>query len=72
MSDSAAETAPIAQRGWLTLYAVAFVTMLVAGALLGIAARGFLTNTGLLLLSSGLSALAIVLSIVAVVVPRRR
>jgi hypothetical protein len=59
-------------RGWLTLYAVAFVVMLVAGALLGIAARGFLTNTGLLLISSALSALALVLAVVAVVVPRRR
>lgn len=72
MTDDTAAPAAKKQRGWLTVYAVAFVTMLVAGALLGIAARGFLTNTGLLLLSTGLSALAIVLSIVAVVVPRRR
>jgi hypothetical protein len=72
VTDDAPASAAKTQRGWLTLYAVAFATMLVAGALLGIAARGFLTNTGLLVLSSGLSALAIVLSIVAIVVPRRR
>ena len=59
-------------RGWLTLYAAAFVVMLVAGALLGIAARDFLKNTGVLWLSTGLSALAIVLAVVALVAPRRR
>jgi hypothetical protein len=59
-------------RGWLTLYAVAFVVMLVAGGLLGIAAREFLQNTWVLWLSTGLSALAIVLALVSLVAPRRR
>ena len=35
MTDERCRPAPTAQRGWLTLYAVAFVTMLVAGALAG-------------------------------------
>ena len=54
------------------LYAVAFVIMLVAGALLGVAARDFLDNTAILYLSTGLSVLAIVLAVVALVAPRRR
>ena len=49
MSDAPAKT----PRGWTTLYAVAFVVMLVAGLLLAIAARGFLDNLTLLWLSAG-------------------
>jgi hypothetical protein len=59
-------------RGWLTVYAAAFVVMISAGLLLGIAAREFLQNTAVLWFSTGLSGLAIVLAIVAVAVPRRR
>lgn len=69
MSDTTPTKTP---RGWLTLYAVSFLVMLVAGALLGVAARDFLDNTGILYLSTGLSVLAIVLAVVALAAPRRR
>ncbi len=71
VTGDAAGPARTPHRGWLTLYAAAFVMMLVAGALLGIAALDFLAETGLLLVSSATSGLAIVLAIGAVVVPRR-
>jgi hypothetical protein len=58
-------------RGWTTLYAVAFVVMLVGGLLLAIAARGFLDNLTLLWLSAALSLSAIVLAVLALVLPRR-
>ncbi len=67
MSDAPAKT----PRGWTTLYAVAFVVMLVAGLLLAIAARGFLDNLTLLWVSAGLSLGAIVLAVLALVLPRR-
>jgi hypothetical protein len=67
VSDAPAKT----PRGWTTLYAVAFVVMLVAGLLLAIAARGFLDNLTLLWLSAGLSLGAIVLAVLALVIPRR-
>jgi hypothetical protein len=67
VSDAPAKT----PRGWTTLYAVAFVVMLVAGLLLAIAARGFLDNLTLLWLSAGLSLGAIVLAVLALVLPRR-
>jgi hypothetical protein len=67
VSDAPAKT----PRGWTTLYAVAFVVMLVAGLLLAIAARGFLDNLTLLWVSAGLSLGAIVLAVLALVLPRR-
>ena len=67
MSDAPAKT----PRGWTTLYAVAFAVMLVAGLLLAIAARGFLDNLTLLWVSAGLSLGAIVLAVLALVLPRR-
>jgi hypothetical protein len=67
VSDTPAKT----PRGWTTLYAVAFVVMLVAGLLLAVAARGFLDNLTLLWLSAALSLGAIVLAVLALVLPRR-
>jgi hypothetical protein len=58
-------------RGSMAVYAVAFVAMLVAGALLGLAARELLRESGLLWASIVLSASAIVLAVVSVVLPRR-
>jgi hypothetical protein len=55
----------------MAVYAVAFVAMLVAGALLGLAARELLRESGLLWASIVLSASAIVLAVVSVVLPRR-
>jgi hypothetical protein len=60
-----------APRGWTTLYAAAFVVMLVAGLLLAIAVQGFLDNLTLLWLSAGLSLGAIALAVMALVLPRR-
>ena len=58
-------------RGSMAVYAVAFVMMLAAGALLGLAAREFLRETSMLWASIALSASAVVLSVLSVVLPRR-
>ena len=58
-------------RASFTVYALAFVLMLVAGALLGLAARAFLRETSMLWASSVLSASAVVLAVLSVVLPRR-
>ena len=50
---------------------VAFVVMLAAGVLLGLAAREFLRETALLWASIALSGGAVVLAVLAVVLPRR-
>ncbi len=57
--------------GSMAVYAVAFVMMLAAGALLGLAAREFLRETSMLWASIVLSASAVVLSVLSVVLPRR-
>jgi hypothetical protein len=58
-------------RGWVSLYAVAFVLLVLAGAALVSAALGFLASTRLLWVSAGLSALAIVAAVLGVTLPRR-
>ena len=55
----------------MAVYAAAFVLMLAAGALLGLAAREFLRETSMLWASIALSASAVVLSVLSVVLPRR-
>jgi hypothetical protein len=55
----------------MAVYAAAFVVMLAAALLLGLAAREFLRETGLLWASIALSAGAVVLAVVSVVLPRR-
>jgi uncharacterized membrane protein len=55
----------------MAVYGVAFVVMLAAGVLLGLAAREFLRETGLLWASIALSAGAVVLAVVSLVLPRR-
>jgi uncharacterized membrane protein len=59
-------------RGWMSLYAAAFVTMLAAGALLALAARELLSEDGLLWASIGLSGLSLGLAVLSLVAPRRR
>jgi hypothetical protein len=59
-------------RGWISLYGLAFVLMLAAGAALAIAGRGFLRDRSLLWLSVALSATSIVSAVVGLVLPRRR
>ncbi|MEX1264806.1 MAG: hypothetical protein WEE66_12905 [Actinomycetota bacterium] len=58
-------------RGSMGLFAAAFVVMLAAGVLLGLAAREFLRETALLWASIALSGGAVVLAVLAVVLPRR-
>ncbi len=59
-------------RGWVTLYAVAFVLMIVAGVLIAVAGKSFLSSTTPLLVSAACSGAAIVLAVLSVVLPRRR
>jgi hypothetical protein len=62
---------PGSSRGSMAVYGVAFVVMLAAGVLLGLAAREFLRETGLLWASIALSAGAVVLAVVSLVLPGR-
>jgi len=59
-------------RGWVTLYAVAFVLVLVAGSLIAVAGSSFLESTTPLLVSALCSGVAIVLAVLSVVLPRRK
>lgn len=59
-------------RGWVTLYAVAFVLVLVAGSLIAVAGSSFLESTTPLLVSALCSGIAIVLAVLSVVLPRRK
>ena len=59
-------------RGWVSLYALAFLLLLGAGASFAASAASLLASTRLLWASSVLSGLAIVVAIVSVVLPRRR
>jgi hypothetical protein len=58
-------------HGWLSLYALAFALVLAAGAFVVIAARDFLASLTSLWISMALSASAIVISVLAVTLPRR-
>jgi hypothetical protein len=66
------DNAPTHPRGWVSLYFVSFVLMLAAGAALASSAVNFLNSTRPLWLSTGLSAIAILAAVAAVVLPRRR
>ncbi len=59
-------------RGWVTLYAVAFLLMLLAGVLIAVASGDFLESTTPLLVSAVCSGIAIVLAVLSVVLPRRK
>ena len=73
-TDGQAGTGPARRRprGWVSLYAVAFVFLVGAGAAFASSAVGLLASTRLLWVSTALSGLAIVTAVVAVVLPRRR
>jgi hypothetical protein len=58
-------------RGWVSLYALAFVLLLAAGAAMGASAVGLLASTRLLWTSTILSAAAILVAVTSVVLPRR-
>jgi hypothetical protein len=59
-------------RGRVTVYAAAFALMLVGGALLVVASLGQLRSTRLLWASAWCSAIAIVVSVASLLLPRRR
>jgi len=58
-------------RSSLIAYAVAFVLLLVAGAVLVVGARGFLDSFSLLWTSIACSVAAIVAAVASVLIPRR-
>jgi len=62
---------PARIRGRVSLYAVAFVLLVGAGAALVASAVGFLASTRLLWVSTGLSAAAIGAALLGVLLPRR-
>ena len=66
-----AVAAPSVRGGWVSLYAAAFVLMLLAGALLMIAALGSLSSIRLLWASAAFSVAAMVVAVAGVVAPRR-
>jgi hypothetical protein len=59
-------------RGRLDLYLVSVASLVGAIVAVAVAARGFLESTGLLWLSVGLSSLALVSAVAAVLAPCRR
>ena len=71
-TGSADEGTPRRPRGWASLYALAFLLMVAAGGTLILAIRRFLESTQPLWVSIGLSAAAIVVSVISVLLPRRR
>jgi hypothetical protein len=62
---------PRRPRGWVSLYAVAFVMLVGAGVAIALAAASLLRSTTLLWTSTILSAVAIVVAVLAVLLPRR-
>ena len=58
-------------RGWVSLYALAFLLLLGAGAAIAASAAGLLESTRLLWTSTVLSGLATVAAIASVLLPRR-
>ena len=71
--DIAMDTEPAERRprGWVSVYALAFLLLVGAGVAISASAVGFLTSTRLLWTSTVLSGLAILVAIVSVVLPRR-
>lgn len=66
------EPTPTRRRGWLSLYAVAFGLLLGSAVALGASSLGSLRSFTLLWVSIGLSWAALVVAVVAVVLPRDR
>jgi hypothetical protein len=62
---------PRPTRGWVSLYAIAFLLLVGAGVAFTAWASGLLASTRLQWTSTVLSALAIVVAIASVVLPRR-
>ena len=65
------EVATPRRRGWVSLYAVAFALLLGAGLAIAASSLGSLRSVGLLRASAGLSIAAIVVALLAMILPRR-
>ena len=72
MNEANVLRTPGDQRGWVRVYAIAFVLMAVAGGLLVASFLGRLDSIRLLWASAGMSVAAIVVAAVSVIAPRRR
>ena len=71
-TEQVPEERPVrARRGLVSLYAVAFALMAAAGVILIIASLGSLNSIGLLWVSAGFSAAAVVAAVASVAAPRR-
>jgi drug/metabolite transporter (DMT)-like permease len=72
-AEHAPDDAPAVRprRGSVSLYAVAFALMGVAGIILVVASLGSLNSIGLLWISAGFSAAAVVAAVASAAVPRR-
>jgi hypothetical protein len=62
---------PRPPRGWVSLYALSFLLLVGAGVAFAASASGLLASSRLQWTSTALSALAIVVAIASVVLPRR-
>jgi hypothetical protein len=62
---------PKPRRGWISLYAAAFVLMVVAAVALMASSLGSLRSIGLLWVSSAFSLAATALAVASALVPRR-
>lgn len=62
---------PRRRRGWVSLYAAAFVLMVVAALALMASSFGSLRSIGLLWISSAFSVAAIAVAVASTLVPRR-
>ena len=62
---------PTGRRGWVSLYAVAFVLLLASGVALAASSLGTLRSIGLLWMSALLSTAAIAVAVLSLVLPRR-
>ena len=72
MNEANVLRTPGDQRGWVQVYAIAFVLMAVAGGLFVVSFLGRLESIRLLWASAGVSVAAIVVAAVSVLAPRRR
>ena len=72
MNEANVLRTPDDQRGWVQVYAIAFVLMSVAGGLFVASFLGRLESIRLLWASAGVSVAAIVVAAVSVLAPRRR
>jgi hypothetical protein len=72
VSEANVVRTPGRKRGWVSLYAVAFVLMAVAGGLVVASFLGRLESIRLLWASAWISGAAIVVAAASVLVPRRR